>query len=51
VASLAKGSFERMFSWLIQRCNRTLSMRQDISRDHFIGVLDIAGFEIFDVSA
>ena len=30
------------------RCNETLD-QQGISRDHFIGVLDIAGFEIFDV--
>ncbi|KAK6050675.1 myosin head [Cooperia oncophora] len=36
-----------MFAWLIRRCNKTLDAH-DLSRDYFIGVLDIAGFEIFD---
>ncbi|KHJ78370.1 hypothetical protein OESDEN_22009 [Oesophagostomum dentatum] len=49
VGALAKALYARMFSWLIKRCNKTLDA-QDLSRDFFIGVLDIAGFEIFDVS-
>lgn len=48
VGALAKALFARMFSWLIKRCNKTLDA-QNLSRDYFIGVLDIAGFEIFDV--
>ncbi|WKY08821.1 hypothetical protein Q1695_001755 [Nippostrongylus brasiliensis] len=47
VGALAKALFARMFKWLITRCNKTLDA-QDLSRDNFIGVLDIAGFEIFD---
>ena len=36
-----------MFKWLVKKCNETLDTKQ--KRQHFIGVLDIAGFEIFDV--
>ncbi|VDN08071.1 unnamed protein product [Thelazia callipaeda] len=50
LGALAKAMFARMFAWLIKRCNGTLDA-QDRSRDHFIGVLDIAGFEIFDFSS
>lgn len=49
VGALAKALFARMFTWLIKRCNKTLDA-QALTRDYFIGVLDIAGFEIFDVS-
>lgn len=37
-----------MFGWLVKRINETLSTK--MPRSFFIGVLDIAGFEIFDVS-
>ena len=37
-----------MFKWLVGRINRTLYT--SLPRQYFIGVLDIAGFEIFDVS-
>jgi len=40
--------FDRLFKWLVKKCNETLDTQQ--KRQHFIGVLDIAGFEIFDVS-
>lgn len=49
VAGLAKAIYARMFKWLIDRCNKTLDAKK-IERKYFIGVLDIAGFEIFDVS-
>lgn len=48
VGALAKALFARIFAWLIKKCNATLDAK-DYSRDIFIGVLDIAGFEIFDV--
>ncbi|VDK71467.1 unnamed protein product, partial [Cylicostephanus goldi] len=48
VAGLGKAIYARMFKWLIGRCNKTLDAKQ-IERRYFIGVLDIAGFEIFDV--
>lgn len=37
-----------MFKWLVGRINRTLYT--SLPRQYFIGVLDIAGFEIFEVS-
>jgi myosin heavy chain 6/7 len=36
-----------MFDWLVKRVNETLDVKT--KRQYFIGVLDIAGFEIFDV--
>lgn len=49
VEALAKASYERMFRWLVMRINKALdkTKRQGAS---FIGILDIAGFEIFEVS-
>ena len=37
-----------MFDWIVSRVNQTLDVKT--KRQYFIGVLDIAGFEIFDVS-
>uniref|UniRef100_A0A7E4UTG5 Myosin motor domain-containing protein n=1 Tax=Panagrellus redivivus TaxID=6233 RepID=A0A7E4UTG5_PANRE len=50
IGALSKALFARMFTWLIKRCNKTLDA-QALSRDFFIGVLDIAGFEIFDLNS
>jgi len=49
VEAISKATYERMFRWLVNRINRSLdrTKRQGAS---FIGILDIAGFEIFDVS-
>ncbi|CAL9694920.1 unnamed protein product [Knipowitschia caucasica] len=46
VPALAKSIYERMFLWMVIRINQMLDTKQ--ARNHFIGVLDIAGFEIFD---
>ncbi|KAI4896321.1 hypothetical protein NFI96_020537, partial [Prochilodus magdalenae] len=48
VEALAKATYERMFRWLVMRINKALdkTKRQGAS---FIGILDIAGFEIFEV--
>lgn len=46
VGALAKAMFDRVFKWLVKKCNVTLET--GLKRAHFIGVLDIAGFEIFD---
>ncbi|GCC37460.1 hypothetical protein chiPu_0015964 [Chiloscyllium punctatum] len=46
VGALAKATYDRMFKWLVLRINKTLDTK--LSRQFFIGVLDIAGFEIFD---
>ncbi|KAG6186422.1 hypothetical protein E4U27_008429 [Claviceps purpurea] len=47
--ALSKGIYERGFGDLVSRINRQLD-RNGIGLDnsHFIGVLDIAGFEIFE---
>ena len=47
VAALAKSLYHRMFNWLVARVNQTLDTKN--KRQYFIGVLDIAGFEIFEV--
>lgn len=49
IEALAKATYERMFRWLVLRINKALdkTKRQGAS---FIGILDIAGFEIFEVS-
>ena len=47
VAALAKAIYARMFLALVARCNKTLDTKS--KRQYFIGVLDIAGFEIFQV--
>lgn len=49
INALAKGIYERGFGDLVSRINRQLD-RNGMGMDdsHFIGVLDIAGFEIFD---
>jgi hypothetical protein len=48
VAALSKAIYAKMFAWLVARVNKTLDTKQ--KRQYFIGVLDIAGFEIFEVS-
>ncbi|NWV67764.1 MYH7 protein, partial [Malurus elegans] len=49
VGALAKATYDRMFKWLVTRINRTLDTK--LARQFFIGVLDIAGFEIFDFNS
>merc|ERR1719228_723451 len=46
VGAIAKSLFDRLFKYLVVKCNETLAT--GLARVHFIGVLDIAGFEIFD---
>jgi len=47
VGALAKAIYVRMFNWLVARVNKTLDTKN--KKQYFIGVLDIAGFEIFEV--
>jgi len=47
IGALAKAVYEKMFNWMVGRINNSLETKQP--RQYFIGVLDIAGFEIFDV--
>ncbi|XP_048056296.1 myosin-10 isoform X1 [Megalobrama amblycephala] len=50
VEALAKATYERLFRWLVHRINKALdrTKRQGAS---FIGILDIAGFEIFQLNS
>lgn len=50
VEAISKTLYERMFLWLVQRINKSLdrTRRQGAS---FIGILDIAGFEIFQLNS
>ncbi|KAL5429756.1 hypothetical protein PMIN04_000137 [Paraphaeosphaeria minitans] len=49
IDALAKGIYERGFGDLVDRINRQLDRTGSGGDDsHFIGVLDIAGFEIFE---
>ncbi|KAL9130423.1 MAG: hypothetical protein Q9217_001390 [Psora testacea] len=49
VDALAKGIYERTFGDLVSRINRRLDgTRMGMDDSHFMGVLDIAGFEIFE---
>ncbi|XP_060725108.1 myosin-11a isoform X3 [Tachysurus vachellii] len=47
VEALAKATYERLFRWILSRVNKALdkTKRQGAS---FLGILDIAGFEIFE---
>jgi myosin heavy subunit len=47
VEALARATYERLFGWLIDRIN--LALDRPSAKNKFIGVLDIAGFEIFQV--
>ncbi|XP_033998754.1 myosin heavy chain, fast skeletal muscle-like [Trematomus bernacchii] len=49
VGALAKSIYEKMFLWMVIRINEMLDTKQP--RQFFIGVLDIAGFEIFDYNS
>merc|ERR1719225_488096 len=50
VEAISKATYERLFKWIVTRINRSLdrTKRQGAS---FIGILDIAGFEIFDLNS
>ena len=48
IGALSKSIYSRCFNWLVDRVNETLDVKT-VKRSFFIGVLDIAGFEIFEV--
>ncbi|KAI9262125.1 P-loop containing nucleoside triphosphate hydrolase protein [Phascolomyces articulosus] len=52
VVALAKALYERNFSSLVDRINQGLDGVKSMGEQHhYIGVLDIAGFEIFEVNS
>jgi len=48
VSATAKSLFARMFDWIVAKVNDSLDTPNP--RKNFIGVLDIAGFEIFELN-
>merc|ERR1719232_1551432 len=50
IEAIGKATYERLFKWIVARINRSLdrTKRQGAS---FIGILDIAGFEIFELNS
>ncbi|XP_011841224.1 PREDICTED: myosin-7-like [Mandrillus leucophaeus] len=49
IGALGKAVYDKMFKWLVARINKTLDTK--MQRQFFIGVLDIAGFEIFEFNS
>ncbi|XP_062466569.1 myosin-3-like [Pezoporus occidentalis] len=49
VNAIAKSVYEKLFFWMVMRINQQLDTK--LPRQHFIGVLDIAGFEIFEFNS
>ena len=47
VGGIARATFDRVFKWLIIKCNETL-IDPTMKKANFCAVLDIAGFEIFE---
>merc|ERR1711937_697039 len=47
VAGIARAIYERTFRIVVEKCNETL-IDPSMKKVQYIGVLDIAGFEIFD---
>uniref|UniRef100_A0A8C5D8T1 Unconventional myosin-Ih-like n=1 Tax=Gouania willdenowi TaxID=441366 RepID=A0A8C5D8T1_GOUWI len=48
--ALAKAIYGRTFTWLVNKINESLA-NQDTSRNTVIGLLDIYGFEVFNVNS
>lgn len=52
--ALAKAIYDRLFSWIVGRINKAIEVPNKNTQKRFnrvIGVLDIYGFEIFDVNS
>uniref|UniRef100_A0A4W4GT64 Myosin motor domain-containing protein n=1 Tax=Electrophorus electricus TaxID=8005 RepID=A0A4W4GT64_ELEEL len=48
--ALAKAIYGRTFTWLVNKINASLA-NKDLTRKTVIGLLDIYGFEVFDVNS
>ncbi|KAL0993351.1 hypothetical protein UPYG_G00106490 [Umbra pygmaea] len=49
MSALSKAVYDKLFLWMVTRINQQLDTK--LPRQHFIGVLDIAGFEIFEMNS
>jgi myosin-1 len=47
--ALCKAIYSRLFSWLVQRINDSIKVKTEQTKK-VMGVLDIYGFEVFEVS-
>jgi len=45
--ALAKAVYDRLFTWLVTRLNKSLQPQTNPRRKMVMGILDIYGFEIF----
>lgn len=50
IEAVSKSLYERMFKWIVMRINKSLD-RTKREGASFIGILDIAGFEIFQMNS
>nr|CAH8819296.1 unnamed protein product [Trichobilharzia regenti] len=50
VEAISKSIYEKLFLWLVARINKTLDKTRRPGAS-FVGILDIAGFEIFQVNS
>lgn len=46
--ALAKGIYSRLFDWIVGRINKVMAVAE---KGKTIGILDIYGFEIFEVNS
>eukprot|EP00004_Rigifila_ramosa_P007907 TRINITY_DN190_c0_g1_i3.p2 TRINITY_DN190_c0_g1~~TRINITY_DN190_c0_g1_i3.p2 ORF type:complete len:489 (+),score=174.83 TRINITY_DN190_c0_g1_i3:3-1469(+) len=46
--ALSKGIYGRLFDWLVEQINTTMTSSEGDNAVSFIGILDIFGFEIFE---
>jgi myosin I len=52
--ALAKAIYDRLFTWIVERINKAIEVPNKNLQKRFnrvIGVLDIYGFEIFDINS
>lgn len=52
--ALAKAIYDRLFTWIVQRINKSILVPGSVAQKRLnkvIGVLDIYGFEVFDMNS
>nr|CCA18606.1 myosinlike protein putative [Albugo laibachii Nc14]CCA20563.1 myosinlike protein putative [Albugo laibachii Nc14] len=46
--AIARTLYAQLFDWLVSRINTSIKYNERTDQSHFIGIVDIFGFEIFD---
>lgn len=49
--ALIKAVYDRLFTWIVTRINAAIEAPKTTQKNTLIGVLDIYGFEIFDINS